>query len=48
MKRIFEIDFMHCSRRSLLLFVTVANIIGWIVIGAVLWAGYELVNWVMA
>ena len=43
-----DFDFVNYSRRSLLLFVMVANIIGWIVIGAVLWAGYELVNWVMA
>lgn len=43
-----DFDFVNYSRRTLLLFVMVANIIGWIVIAAVLWAGYELVNWVMA
>lgn len=43
-----DFDFVNYSRRTLLLFVMVANIIGWIVIAPVLWAGYELVNWVMA
>ncbi|MFY0175930.1 hypothetical protein [Raoultella ornithinolytica] len=48
MKRIFEIDFMHYSRRSLLLFVMVANIIGWVAIVAVLYVAYLAIEWVAA
>lgn len=48
MKRIFEIDFMHYSRRSLLLFVMVANIIGWMAIIAVVSVVYLAIEWVMA
>lgn len=48
MKRIFEIDFMHYSRRSLLLFVMVANIIGWVAIIAVVSVVYLAIEWVMA
>lgn len=48
MKRIFEIDFMHYSRRSLLLFVMVANIIGWMAIIAVVSVVYLAIEWVTA
>ncbi|HBQ5882020.1 hypothetical protein ACNPNM_04110 [Klebsiella variicola] len=48
MKRLSEIDFMHCSRRSLLLFVTIANVVGWIVIAAVVYGAYLAYGWVMA
>ncbi|PQH12198.1 hypothetical protein C5T94_02220 [Raoultella ornithinolytica] len=34
-------DFMHCSRRTLMLFVLSANVVGWIVIIALIWAGCE-------
>lgn len=40
-------DLMHCSRRTLLLFVLSANVVGWIVIIALIWAGCEAVQWVL-
>lgn len=45
MKRLFEIDFMHCSRRWLILFVTVANIIGWLAIIGGTWGICMLIEW---
>ncbi|HFD6834659.1 TPA: hypothetical protein ACF3LW_004247 [Klebsiella oxytoca] len=41
-------DFMHCSRRTLMLFVMVANIIGWVAIVAVLYVAYLAIEWVTA
>lgn len=43
-----DFDFVNYSRRTLLLFVMVANIIGWIVISPVLYALYLAIKWVMA
>ncbi len=48
MKKLFEIDFMHCSRRSLLLFVTAASIIGWVAIFAALYVACLVIEWVGA
>ncbi|ENZ8687638.1 hypothetical protein ACK986_06680 [Klebsiella pneumoniae] len=36
------------SRRSLLLFVIVANIIGWVAIVAILYVAYLAIEWVAA
>lgn len=41
-------DFINYSRGMLLLFVTIANLVGWAVIAAVLWVLCEFINWVMA
>ena len=43
-----DFDFVNYSRRTLLLFVMVANIIGWIVLAPVLYAAYLAIEWVMA
>lgn len=43
-----DFDFVNYSRRTLLLFVFVADVIALAVFVAVIWAGCELVNWVMA
>lgn len=43
-----DFDFLNYSRRSLLLFVTVANIIGWMAIIAVVYVVYLAIEWVMA
>ncbi len=50
-----DFDFVNYSRRSLLLFVMVANIIGWVanIIGwvaivAVLYVAYLAIEWVAA
>lgn len=43
-----DFDFVNYSRRSLLLFVTVANIIGWMAIIAVVSVVYLAIEWVMA
>lgn len=43
-----DFDFVNYSRRSLLLFVTVANIIGWMAIIAVVYVVYLAIEWVMA
>ncbi|EPL7198075.1 hypothetical protein QCW82_004479 [Klebsiella michiganensis] len=40
-------DFMHCSRRTLMLFVLSANVVGWIVIIALIWAGCEVAQWAL-
>lgn len=43
-----DFDFVNYSRRSLLLFVTVANIIGWMAIIAVVYVVYLAIEWVTA
>lgn len=43
-----DFDFVNYSRRSLLLFVTIANVVGWIVIAAVVYGAYLAYGWVMA
>lgn len=43
-----DFDFVNYSRRSLLLFVTVANIIGWMAIIAVVYVVCLAIEWVMA
>jgi hypothetical protein len=43
-----DFDFVNYSRRSLLLFVTVANIIGLVAIIAVLSVVYLAIEWVVA
>ncbi|MHB0838801.1 hypothetical protein ACVZCY_15005 [Klebsiella grimontii] len=43
-----DFDFVNYSRRSLLLFVTVANIIGWMAIIAVVSVVYLAIEWVVA
>ncbi|WP_448196083.1 hypothetical protein [Raoultella planticola] len=43
-----DFDFVNYSRRSLLLFVAVANIIGWMAIIAVVSVVYLAIEWVMA
>ncbi|WP_159152198.1 hypothetical protein [Klebsiella pneumoniae] len=43
-----DFDFVNYSRRSLLLFVMVANIIGWVAIVAVLYVAYLAIEWVAA
>ncbi|EOW2737459.1 hypothetical protein ACOV22_004594 [Klebsiella michiganensis] len=43
-----DFDFVNYSRRSLLLFVTVANIIGWMAIIAVVSVVYLAIEWVAA
>ena len=43
-----DFDFVNYSRRSLLLFVTVANMIGWMAIIAVVYVVYLAIEWVMA
>lgn len=43
-----DFDFVNYSRRSLLLFVTVANIIGWVAIIAVVSVVYLAIEWVAA
>ncbi len=43
-----DFDFVNYSRRSLLLFVMVANIIGWVAIIAVLYVVYLAIEWVTA
>lgn len=43
-----DFDFVNYSRRSLLLFVTVANIIGWVAIIAVLSVVNLAIEWVTA
>lgn len=43
-----DFDFVNYSRRSLLLFVTAANIIGWAAIIAVVYVVYLAIEWVMA
>ena len=43
-----DFDFVNYSRRSLLLFVMVANIIGWVAIIAVLYVAYLAIEWVAA
>lgn len=40
-------DFMHCSRRTLMLFVLSANVVGWIVIIALIWPGCEFAQWAL-
>lgn len=40
-------DFMHCSRRTLMLFVLSANVVGWIVIIALIWAGCKVAQWAL-
>lgn len=41
-----DFDFVNYSRRSLLLFVTVANSIGWVAIIAVVSVVYLAIEWV--
>ncbi|MDP0895905.1 hypothetical protein VSO76_24085 [Klebsiella pneumoniae] len=43
-----DFDFVNYSRRSLLLFVTAANIIGWMAIIAVVYVVYLAIEWVTA
>lgn len=43
-----DFDFVNYSQRSLLLFVMVANIIGWMAIIAVVSVVYLAIEWVMA
>lgn len=43
-----DFDFVNYSRWSLLLFVMVANIIGWMAIIAVVSVVYLAIEWVMA
>lgn len=43
-----DFDFVNYSKRSLLLFVTVANIIGWMAIIAVVSVVYLAIEWVTA
>lgn len=43
-----DFDFVNYSKRSLLLFVTVANIIGWMAIIAVVSVVYLAIEWVAA
>lgn len=43
-----DFDFVNYSRWSLLLFVTVANIIGWVAIIAVVSVVYLAIEWVAA
>ncbi|MCW9635569.1 hypothetical protein [Klebsiella oxytoca] len=43
-----DFDFVNYSWRSLLLFVTVANIIGWMAIIAVVSVVYLAIEWVAA
>lgn len=43
-----DFDFVNYSRRTLLLFVMVANIIGWVAIIAVVSVVYLAIEWVMA
>lgn len=43
-----DFDFVNYSRRTLLLFVMVANIIGWMAIIAVVSVVYLAFEWVMA
>ncbi|MEN0615515.1 hypothetical protein [Klebsiella indica] len=40
-------DFMHCSRRTLILFVLSVNVFGWIVLAGLIWAACEFVQWVI-
>lgn len=43
-----DFDFVNYSRRSLPLLVTVASIIGWVAIIAVLYVAYLAIEWVAA
>ena len=43
-----DFDFVNYSRRTLLLFVMVANIIGWMAIISVVSVVYLAIEWVMA
>lgn len=43
-----DFDFVNYSRRTLLLFVMVANIIDWVAIIAVVSVVYLAIEWVMA
>ena len=43
-----DFDFVNYSKRSLLLFVTIANIIGWMAIIAVVSVVYLAIEWVAA
>ncbi|MFI2853784.1 hypothetical protein ACH677_16840 [Klebsiella aerogenes] len=48
MKNFFKRDIEHYSRRTLLCFAALVNVIGWLAILAVLWAGCSLIEWVAA
>lgn len=48
MKNYLKRDIEHYSRRTLLWFVALVNVIGWLVILVVLWAGCSLIEWVAA
>ncbi|EOG7781621.1 hypothetical protein ACLIOZ_001398 [Klebsiella pneumoniae] len=43
-----DFDFVNYSRRTLLLFVMVANIIGWMAIIGVTWGICMLIEWWVA
>ncbi|HBY6386608.1 TPA: hypothetical protein MI439_02145 [Klebsiella pneumoniae] len=44
MKNFFKRDIEHYSRRTLLWFAALVNVIGWLAILAVLWAGCSLIE----
>lgn len=48
MKRFLDTDPDHYSKYVLRRFAALVNVIGWLVILAVLWAGCSLIEWVAA
>ncbi len=34
------------SRRALIVFIAVMNMVGWLIIAIILWGGYEFINWI--